>query len=203
MGGYGSGRSGGRPTADASLRIDIALMLRTRKAIEGALCHGTLHWTCRGEPSGSISYVAAMHEPENERPQLSYSNTRQGQKEEKVQTVRLSYTVPNFGGKRWWMHCPITGQRVGKLYLPNGGDVFASRTAWRLGYHSQRVTKRDQPFERLFRLQEKLGCRTGFEQPIFRPKGMWRRTWQRHLDEHERLDAICSREFAALMSRLA
>ncbi len=40
MGGLGSGRCGGRPTADMSKRIDIAWMVRTERAIPGALVTG-------------------------------------------------------------------------------------------------------------------------------------------------------------------
>lgn len=202
MGGYGSGRWGGRPTADSALRIDLAWMLRTEHAREGCRIRGSLAWTCGGHDSGSIGYVAAMDEPGQERLVLSYSNTRRGNREDMRQTVWLTHTEPNYGGKRWWMLCPISGRRVGKLYLPPGGDVFASRQAWRLGYQCQRDARRDRAFERLFRLQRKMGCEQGWEQPIFKPKGMWERTWQRRLAEYWRLDALCAVEMMAVIGRL-
>ena len=202
MGGWGSGRHGGRPTADSSLFIDLAWMLRTGRASEGAHCRGTLSWSCRGEESGRIGYVAAMHEPGDERLELNYTNTRRGERKDVHQTVRLTFTQPHYGGKRWWMLCPVSGRRVGKLYLPPGGDIFASRQSWRMGYQSQRDAHRDRPFERLFRLQKKLGGPQGYEEPIFKPKGMWQRTWQRHLDEYWRLDAECAREWFGMLSRL-
>ena len=67
MGGYGSGRQGGRPTADASLRIDLAWLLRTGRLRENQHLVDALHWQCGGRESGSISYRAAMHEPGCER----------------------------------------------------------------------------------------------------------------------------------------
>ena len=67
MGGYGSGRQSGRPTADASLRIDLAWMLRTGRLRENQHLVGALHRQCGGRESGSISYRAAMHEPSCER----------------------------------------------------------------------------------------------------------------------------------------
>lgn len=202
MGGWGSGRQDGRPTADTCFRIDLAWMLRKRLAKAGAYCSGTLRWTRGGEPSGSIGYVAAMNEPGSERLELTYTRTRSGEEKRERQTVMLTWTVPNFGGKRWWMLCPFNGERVGKLYLPPGGDIFASRTAWRLGYHSQRIVERDAVFERLFRLQSKLGSPEGYESPLFKPKGMWQRTWQRHLDEYWQLDAQCARELMAMAKRI-
>ena len=202
MGGYGSGRGNGRPTVNSSLRIDLAWMLRTGQAGEGSHIRGSLHWTCGGRDSGSIGYAAKMHEPGQERLELTFTNTRQGEREQMRQTVRLTHTLPNYGGKRWWMLCPVNGQRVGKLYLPPGGDIFASRKAWRLGYQSQRDAPRDRVFERLFRLQKKLGCTEGWEQPIFKPKGMWDRTWQRHIAEYWELDRQCAMEMMAFIGQL-
>ena len=203
MGGWGSGRYGGRPTADASLRIDLAWMVRTGRAKDGAEVRGSLHWSCGGTPSGSISYTAVLNEPGAERLELSYTRGSGENREQVQQTVQLCFTVPHYGGKRWWMICPYRGSRVGKLYLPPGGDRFASRQAWRLAYQSQRDAKRDRAFEKLFRLQGKLGCEQGWEQPLFKPKGMWQRTFERHLERYWELDAECAAEMASFAARLA
>jgi len=202
MGGYGSGRNGGRPTADASRRIDIAWMERTGRAKEGCEIRGTLHWNRGGEPAGSISYIVCMNDPGQERLQLSYTCGRDGEREEVEQTIRLCHTCPNFGGKRWWMICPYRGVRVGKLYLPEGGDRFASRQAWRLGYQSQRIADRDRPFEALFRIQKRLGCQVGWDQPIDRPKGMWRRTYARIEERYWELDAQCDAQMMGMIGLL-
>lgn len=92
------------------------------------------------------------------------------------------------------MHCPVNGTRVGKLYMPPGAKSFASREVWRLGYQSQRNAPRDAAFERLFKVQKKLGCREGWEMPIRRPKGMHRRTYERLENEYWYLDALCAAE---------
>jgi hypothetical protein len=89
-------------------------------------------------------------------------------------------------------------KRATKLYMPPGGDRFAGRAAWRLGYRSQRVAHRDRPFEKLFRLQRKVGSSEGWEAGIYRPKGMWTRTFERHLDRYLALDAECSHEMAGI-----
>jgi len=202
MGGYGSGRNTGTPTADASLRIDIAWMLRTGHAKVGGHIAGTLRWNCRGEPSGSISYTARMDEPGNERLELSYTRGEGERRESVRQTIRLCHTVPHYGGKRWWMICPYQGIRVGKLYLPGDGDRFASRKAWRLAYHIQHVAHRDRPLERLFSLQKKLGGRQSVDAGLPRPKGMWQRTYDRHMERYERLDAQCGAEMMAMFAML-
>jgi len=202
MGGWGSGRTGGRPTADMSKRIDIAWMVRTKRAIPGNLIYSSLYWNIGGEPAGSISYEADMVDPHLSELRLSYWRGSGEDREQVKQTVSLVFTEPNYGGRRWWLICPYSLHRVGKLYLPNGGDRFAGRKAWRLGYNSQRVARRDRVFENLFSLQRKLGCEQGYDSFVHRPKGMWRRTFERHLKRFEELDAQCGAEMAFLVLRL-
>ncbi|MEP1833582.1 MAG: hypothetical protein ABJL57_07900, partial [Hyphomonas sp.] len=115
-----------------------------------------------GKPSGNISYTCDMRDAINARLELRFHVTDHydGKRHEYVQPIRLSFTEPHFGGKRWWMHCPANGSRAGKLYCPRGAHTFASRTAYRIGYKSQRVAGRDKPFEALFRprLRRRLGA---------------------------------------------
>lgn len=193
MGGWGSGRQYGKPIAEHALRIDIAWMIRRGLARPGQYLSGNLSWTRGGEPSGNISYSANMCDPEGGTLELRFKVTRHntGESKDYTQRIRLSYTEPHFGGKRWWMHCPVTGERVGKLYVPDGGDIFASRKAWRIGYRSQRVTERDAAFERLYRLQRKLGGREGWDEGYCRPKGMHRRTFERLEEIYWKLDQQC------------
>lgn len=202
MGGFNSGRSGGRPTADMSKRIDIAWMIRKRLAVPGRTIAGTLHWNIGGDPAGSISYAADMRDLDAAELRLSYTRGEGDEREHVNQTVRLVYTEPNYGGRRWWLICPYRGNRCGKLYLPNWGDRFAGRRAWRLGYRSQRVAHRDRPFEKLFRLQKKLGCEQGWEAGLYRPKGMHQRTFERHLERYWELDARCAAEMMGMLGLL-
>lgn len=202
MGGYGSGRYSGRPLADNCLRIDIGWMIRKGLAVPGQWCSGQLTWSRDGEPYGSVGYSCDMTDPEAGELVLRFtSGAARGNPKGHVQRIGISYTVPHLGGRRWWLHCPITGERIGKLYIPPGGDIFASRKAWRLGYHSQRIAGRDRAFEALFRLQRRLECPQGWEQPIRRPKGMHRRTYARLEDEYWRLDHQCSQTMIPIMAR--
>lgn len=185
-----------------SCKVDITWMVRTRRVVPGSLTAGTLSWTCGGHPAGWISYEADLRDEYAGELRLIYTRGSGADKENVRQTVRLVYTEPNYGGRRWWMVCPYSGQRVSKLYLPNAGDRFAGRKAWRLAYNSQRKSARDRPFEALFRLQRKLGCEQGWEAPLIRPKGMWRRTFERHLDRYEELDAQCAVAIAPLLKML-
>lgn len=201
MGGFGSGRSGGRPTANAAKKIDLAWMIRTGRAKPGQWISGSLSWNCGGSPAGSISYVANMEDPSESYLRLNYWRGSGEDREHVEQVVRLVFTEPNFGGRRWWMICPYSCGKVAKLYMPAGGDRFASRRAWKLGYQSQRVARRDRPFEKLFRLQRKLGSEQGWEAHLRRPKGMWRRTYERHLERYYELDDECAVEMAMFVLR--
>ncbi|QZD96213.1 hypothetical protein [Qipengyuania gelatinilytica] len=164
---------------------------------------GTLRWNCGDQPAGSISYVAKMSELGEERLLLYFSRGTGEERESVEQSVRLTHTEPNFGGKRWWMICPYRGIRVGKLYLPPGGDRFASRKAWQIGHQSQRIANRDRPFEALFRIQKRLGCPQGWEQPIRRPKGMHQSTYARLEEEYWRLDELCAVEMMRVIGLLS
>lgn len=185
-----------------SKRIDLAWMIRKRLAVPGCTIAGTLRWNIGGDPAGSIGYTADMRDLDAAELRLSYTRGEGDEREHVNQTVRLVYTEPNYGGRRWWMICPYRHNRCGKLYLPNWGDRFAGRRAWRLGYQSQRVAHRDRPFEKLFRLQKKLGCDQGWEAGLYRPKGMHRRTFERHLERYWELDERCGAEMMGLVLRL-
>jgi hypothetical protein len=180
--------------ADEALTIDFGWMLRKGFAAPGAFKSGQLHWRCRGEPSGWIFYSCDMTDDSDALLTLRFdvADKQSDEKHSYIQHISLVCTVPTYGGRRWWMLCPENGSRILKLYCPRGAHTFASRTAWRLAYRSQRLQKRDRPFEALFRVQRRLGCLEGLEQPIRRPKGMWRRTFKRHVERYDELDAACS-----------
>lgn len=203
MGGWGSGRQGGKPLADSSRKVDFAWLIRSGQVRDGCAGSGTIQWNRNGEPYGSVSYRYDLTMPEAARLVLTFRQQRHGEDwQDREQTIRLSYTLPRLGGRRWWMHCPVRGDRVAKLYLPAGAEMFAGRKAWGLAYHSQRIGAADRPFERLFALQDKLGCERGWERPIYRPKGMWHRTFDRHLTRYGQLDDRCAVEAASMMALL-
>lgn len=188
MGGANSGRTGGGPTAESSLKIDLAWMMRNGLAKPGSLVCGTLDWARNGARIGSIGYEADMRVAAQSVLRLSYSCGSGSGRAQVEQAIRLTYTEPNYGGRRWWMVCPNRGDRCAKLYLPPGGDRFAGRKAFRLDYRIQRVAHEDRPLERLFNLQLKLGGKPGLGNLPLRPKGMWWRTYERHLERYRALE---------------
>lgn len=199
MGGCGSGRSSGTHTADSCYRLDVAWMVRHSYLVAGARTSGSLSWTRGGHPSGSICYSADLVDRDKATLELSYMQGPSESREHVSQTIRLVSTCPNFGGRRWWAICPITGDQTLKLYLPPNGDRFAGRRAWRLHYNCQRESRRDRPFGKLTRLQHKLDCEELWGSPIRRPKGMHGITYQRHLRRYYEINSECVAEMTLLL----
>ena len=207
MGGWNSGRSGGRPTVERCLTVDLPMMMRRGGLTDVGHGSGTLTWSRNGHQTGSVGYSYSMWEDDFGWIELSFTWTPYGGQPQPIkQRISLTCTEPNYGGRRWWMVCPKSNRRVLKLHLPPGGDKFLSREAWRLGYRCQRVTSSDRTLERLFRLQQKLGGEPGWDRGLERPKGMWWRTYERHLARHDQLDAAVGadmmRQLAVLSDRL-
>lgn len=102
--------------------------------------------------------------------------------------VRLARRPLPFGGARSYFLCPgITpgspcDRRVLHLYL--AGDQVVCRHCVQLPYASQREPELVRAVRRGDRIRARLGGQTGWALPFpERPKGMWRRTYDRALAE--------------------
>ena len=206
MGGFNSGRPAWHATVESGVVLDLCRLIRAGSVVPGFYRGGGLTWTRTGtgERVASIGYAADITEPHAAVIRLTYTITRQGRAVEKDYQVWLTATQPHFGGRRWWFLCPVSGRRAGKLYLPPGGDVFASRAVYRLAYQSQRVSRIERTHGRQRRIYARLGvdyrC---FEQgaPV-RKKWMRRATYERLLGELAAAEVAHEHVFAAGASRL-
>lgn len=184
--------NGDRRRVEDGVTISLALLLRScgRERAEGA---GILSWSKDGDPIASVGFNLDLNDPDNAHLTLTFTRSRSDGSNERVQQrIRLVFTTPNYGGRRWWMICPRSDRRVAKLHLPPGEDTFASRQELRLSYRSQRAGDGDRPFDKLFRLQRSIDSPEGWHFPLVRPKGMWKRTYDRHLERYRELHAQCS-----------
>ena len=189
MGGFGSGRQNGRPTVEAGFALDINRLLRDRGIIPGQWVHGTLRWTVvgTGREVASLGYEANLVDPDAAGMRLRYAIGDGKARRTFDYRVDLATTRPPRGGLRWWFLCPSSGRRCAKLHRPPGGDLFAARQAWRLGYASQRVAplerRRQAAHDRASRIRRRLGGEGGSFPYCTnfppRPKGMWRRAYKR------------------------
>lgn len=148
MGGWGSGRSdyATTPTVGQCRQLDVNDLT---DMVDYPGSYATTWWGDRDDPEASIT-VRFEGEDDAERAshlRLEYTVTDRGGKQTEYEyPVPLEYTDCNFGGVRPWFRCPgiVDGtecrKRVGKLYLPPGGEYFLCRHCYDLGYRSSRVS---------------------------------------------------------------
>lgn len=195
-----SGRRGGKPLVEDCLSLDLAWLMRLGPIPEGQEGRGEIKWSAVGQLIASANFRLEFRMAEPARLILHHRYAlRDGQDNPMRQVIALTALPQHFGGHRWWMRCPVTGERVRTLHLPVGGDRFASRKAWGLAYRVERLNRFDRPFEKLFRAQRRLGGARGLGIELKRPKGMWQRTYARHTDRLDALDIGCVEEIAALI----
>ena len=204
MGGYGSGRSGGRATTESGLILSLSKLIRDGLFRPGCAWGGSLVWTntTTGERVGSIGYEAHLGQ-ELGRVRLRYTTTRwDGERRESDYWIQLETTPQPFGGRRWWFVCPRTGRRAAKLYLPNGAFTFAARQAYRLAYRSQREAPHDRALRRAFKLRGKLGADGGIGDYVPKPKWMRMQTYDRKLEEIWQAEEVVDAHLAAFVGKL-
>ena len=184
MGGFGSGRSAGlgRDKVESSRSIDVNRLHR-----EGCLrpgWRGGWQWTRDGEKVAMINLRA-----EEDRLHLSYRvRIAGGDWEDVEETVRIVRVPCRFGGTRPYLICPAVvngipcGRRVVKLHGP--GRYFLCRNCYRLAHASQSEGAYDRALRRANTIRMRLGGEPGMAAPFPpRPKGMWRRTYERLCEE--------------------
>ena len=179
MGGYGSGRlsGSGRDKVEDHRSIDADDLQRKGCLRPG--WSGSWEWTCDGERVAWIDLRAG-----EDLLRLSYSvSIHGGDREQVKEAVRLAHVSCRFGGSRPYFICPglagsACGRRVTKLY--GAGLYFSCRHCYRLAHASQSEGASDRSLRRANKIRERLGGDPGMaaEFPP-RPKGMWRRTYER------------------------
>lgn len=177
MGGYGSGRQGGKRTTNGMWRLDVHYLHRHGMLTPGRV--SDLSWSRNGERLASIGVWA-----EAGRVILKYrSRPRGGEWEDKEYPVPLEWTDCHFGGQRPWFLCPCCYRRVAVLY---GGSIYACRHCHNLVYDCQRADEHSRLLGRAQKIQRRLG----WDGPHGwrKPKGMHQRTFDRLVREHERFD---------------
>jgi hypothetical protein len=137
MGGYGSGRPGRRITTQASCRLDITIIQGQGCIVPGARTQSTQRWIqTRSGKETSIGLMVDYRSPQPAAELLYAMHVRDAEPVTRRVPVAMSITQPNYGGLRYWWHCPRCDQRVRILYLPPGAGDFRCRVCWHLTYES-------------------------------------------------------------------
>jgi hypothetical protein len=202
VGGFGSGRYGGRATSEATASYVLNISsLRPFIVQERDL-------TCTTAFDESKFPVAIRLDTSNQLNAFVelVHLTRDDREGDRIvrDRIRLVWTAPTYGGQRWWFVCPRTGRRTTKLFLPNGGWHFWSRQAYRLGYACQR----DDRFSRLQRRAAKLNRQLGgdgwdsWDTPPTKPKWMRWRTYELKYERWARVVEKAEGEFAVRAARI-
>jgi hypothetical protein len=202
MGGFGSGRRGGQPTIESTLRIDIDVLRRhmmIRLGIRGGcVMHFSGYWH-----DLDVECETHIDGPWNGWVRLKYGMTDYWTDEwlDIDDQIWLASSRPPFGGLRWWFVCPHLNRRVRKLYLPLGGRHFWSRRAYELAYASQRETKYDRALRRARKLRLRLGGDPADDEYPDKLKRMRWTTYNRLMDKLVAADGVADERLIMLSAR--
>jgi len=123
MGGFGSGCYGGTATAEGTASYVLAASVLTRARLQvGQRGFGTSYF---GEEKFPVEIRVDTTDASNPFLELTH-RTRDDSEGDRIvrDRIRLIWTVPTYGGRRWWFLCPRTGRRTIKLFLPIEGMAF-------------------------------------------------------------------------------
>ena len=175
MGGVGSGlwcRWSKRKTIEECHRIDARYLYKNDLLSPGM--SGSLSWTSRGEPSGSISYRS--HDGWLE---LNYVFTVGDEESEQIaEQIPVEWTSCTYGGQRPWFRCPGCYRRV--VVLARQGRLFRCRKCHGIPYGSQTEVKVDRLIRKARNIRASLAASDDLQEPIWKkPKGMHQKTFDR------------------------
>jgi len=168
---------------------------------------GFWQWTSDGEQVAWINLRAG-----HERLHLTYRvSSGGGPWEDTAETVHIVRLPCRHGGVRPYFICPgvvngiACGRRVAKLYGP--GRYFLCRHCYRLAYVSQSEGAWDRTLRRANKVRQRLGGGPDVAAPFpSKPKGMWRRTYDRlreqAFDAEMRIDETFSLQAERLLARI-
>jgi hypothetical protein len=173
---------GWRPHIETALALDVWRLHALGVLRNGE--SGGWGWTRDGEQVASVGYRVSL-DGDRGTLTLCYTHTNRDDRREAVTCVIPLSAIPlNFGGKRWYGHCPCTGRRARKLYKFSGLAQFCHRTAIRPTptYASQRMSGSDRIIAQRWALCRKMGDDFSdlFDGPC-KPKWMRWRTFRKYV----------------------
>ena len=164
---------------------------------------GGWQWTRDGEKVAWINLRA-----EADRLHLAYRvRIAGGEWQDVEEAVRIVRVPCRLGGARSYFICPgvvngvACGRRVAKLHGP--GRYFLCRHCYRLAHASQSEGGWDRALRRANKIRQRLGGDPGMAAPFpKKPKGMWRRTYERLREQAFEAEMLADEAFAISAERL-
>lgn len=194
MGGIGSGgwNASGRSTVESSVRVSVSALNQHGGLRPGA--SSLWQWSRGGDRYASIS----MHCEPN-RLLLSYAKRCEGGSRNVNEPVALKRRPCRFGGERVYFSCPCCSKAVLYLYLHRGD--FVCRVCARITYASRRERERDRHLRAANKLRQRLGAKENdaLNGVPPRPRGMWRRTYERIVGQIATREDLAMEELAGWM----
>jgi len=162
-----------RECAEDYRRLDVRALKRRDCLRSG--CSFAWEWSRGGERIGWI-WVDAW----DDHVTLRYRTRRgEGEWQDRNDTVPLEWMPCRFGGNRAWFRCPACNRRAAILY--GAHEMFACRRCLRLAYESQHEAPHYRALYKAQAIHQKLGGTGCTDDPVFKPKGMHWRTFNRHV----------------------
>jgi hypothetical protein len=203
VGGWGSGRQGGRVTVEgcASGRLGTRDLRGLLRSPAGGNC-----WISYRRDGEHLMTVTVEARPDLGYLRLRHPSRASGHVEPMDYSVDLTWTVLGFGGRRWWFSCPVSGRRCAVLYLPRGARGFGSARGYGLAHATTRMPEHDRLWHKMARIARRLGDEPDPEIPPRKPRWMRAATHGRLLrawhDAAERRDGIYDTRIAGFLARL-
>ena len=194
MGGFGSGRQGGKDCTGDMRPVDVRHLQR-----DGSLKPGQsygLQWKRGGNVVASINLAVQA-----DYVRFTYRHSRHGGEWQDVQAVAYLDRMPcRFGGSRAWWLCPCCGRRVAILYI---GKTPACRHCYRLAYRSEREDAGDRASRQADKLRDRLGWEPGILNGNGgKPKGMHWRTFERLQAQHDAYASVFMAGIGLMLGKL-
>src|SRR3954451_22143128 len=123
MGGWGSGRQGGRVSIGGCGSYRLAIK-ELKQLLQSPAC--TPVWLTYRQDGEHLTTVAIEARPEHGYLRLQHPSRGLEHTQPMDYTIGLTSTAAGFGGRPWWSSCPVSGGRCAVLYLPRGGRRFGS-----------------------------------------------------------------------------
>lgn len=152
-------QSTGAKTIHEGFVIDLSYLRKHKLLDKGQRFAGSIDWSRRGEPTGSISFETNYLDPENIYLRLAYKITNNEGEFEYDYKIQLVEVPSNLGkGNVLYFICPQTSNKCRKLYRTYASHKWKSREAYshRIYYSIQLESKQWRANTRYFQLDKIL-----------------------------------------------